>query len=231
MFSGKSQKCWRKQKDQFVFPELCGGKTNLNLKCHGTAAYNEWAKTCSLTHRGVPLHAEQTKLNRRSFWVPTNSLKQDLMLWYFPIPIVPPLFTPSAAFHSLSWWLLSVFQEPSDSSLVDVGPWYFTDVCACVCVFVCGSGSTPVSTDLFLDLRAGLSDEESSWNVAAGFTSSQQLQAWDKCMHLLVHTCMDVLLSLPNSIQKQDPTRLHLLTKAIFWKSHRILHKSPIAPL
>lgn len=180
-------------------------------------AHNEWTKTCSLTHLGVPLHAEQTKVNPWFIWVPTNSL----ILWYFPIPIVPPLFTRSAAFHSLRWWLLSVFQEPSDSSLVDGGPWYFADVCVCLCV--------------------GVWEHQCSfhWSVL-GFGLIGWGALLKRCcrFHLTtataslsyVHAFVCAYMHSLSGTQKQDPTSLHLLTKPILWKSCVILHKSPYSP-
>lgn len=71
---------------------------------------NEWTETFSLTHFGVPLDLGQTKLNRRSILgcnqqfqrVSSNSV-------VFSYSYSSLLFTRTAAFHSLRWWLLSVF--------------------------------------------------------------------------------------------------------------------------
>ncbi len=147
----------------------------------------------------VPLHAEQTKLKPwfilgSNQWL--NKVVSNAVVFFYSLGS-PSLYTLCC--FSFSQMVIAVcFSSTSDSSLADGGPWYFTDVYACVCVFVCGSVSTPVhfSTDLFLDLQAGLSDEERSWNIAAGFITPQALQAWSMYMHLFI----DVLLSLTTSI-------------------------------
>ncbi len=141
VFSKKSQ---RKHRDKLhCFPRTVWEIKHSKFKMSRHSCL--WPTMNELKHAHWHILVFLYKRNKQnltpdSFWVPTNSWRKlNLMLWYFPIPIVPPLFTRSAAFHSLRWWLLSVFQEPSDSSLVDGGPWYFTDVmlvCVCLCVGV-----------------------------------------------------------------------------------------------
>ena len=152
------------------------------------------------------------------------------MLWYFPIPIVP------LSLHALLLFILSdgdcclFFKSPA------IVPWWMgghdtLQMCVCVCLCV----SMPVQFPLIsLNFRAGRSDEESSWNVAAGFTSSQQLQPWGTCMHLFVHTCIDVLLScqpaFPFCRSKAGPNKPAFINQSNPLEIHRIPHKSPIAP-
>lgn len=159
------------------------------------------------------------------------------MLWYFPIPIVLALFTRSAAFHSLRWWLLSVFQEPSNSSLVDGGPWYFTDVmpvCVCLCVGVWACQCS------FHWSVLGFTSGPIRWRELLKrccrfylTTTTARLRYVHVFVFAYMHECVVFPANQhsPSVTQKQDPTSLHLLTKPILWKSHVILHKSPIAPL
>lgn len=71
---------------------------------------NEWTETFSLTHFGFPLDLGQTKLNRRSILGCNQQFKQvSSNSVVFSYSYSSLLFTRSAAFHSLRWWLLSVF--------------------------------------------------------------------------------------------------------------------------
>lgn len=84
------------------------------------------------------------------------------MLWYFSIPTVPVSLHALLLFILLDGDCCLFFNSPA-MVLQWMGVRDTLQMCipVCVCVWECEHAST-VSTDLFLDLQTGLSDEECS---------------------------------------------------------------------
>lgn len=151
------------------------------------------------------------------------------MLWYFPIPIVP------LSLHALLLFILSdgdcclFFKSPT---IVPrwMGGHDTLQMCVPVCVCLCVS--MPVQFPL---ICSWIFNRVYQMKSAPGTCRFHLITttATPRYMHAFVCAYMHGCVALPanqHSLsvdQKQDPTSLHLLTKAILWKST----ESPISPL
>lgn len=100
--------------------------------------------------------------------------------------------------------------------------------CVCLRVFVCGSMSVLVTTDLLLEFYERAYQIKRRCRFHLTTTACKP----EVCAHT-THRGVPLPANqhFQHVTQKQDPTGLHLLTKPILQKSHLILRKSPVAPL
>lgn len=181
-------------------------------KCSNTHIFQfsrEGLHLPSTTHRkykiSLPLDSEWTKtwsLTRLGVLLLNRSFKKggskDVVFLFLESPARVP------------WWM--------------GGPWYFTDVCACVC----GSMSVLVTADLLLDFYERAHQIKRRCRFHLTTTTCEP----EVCLHTTRgRVPLPANQHFQHVTQRQDPAGLHLLTKPILQKSHLIPRKSPVAPL